>query len=166
MKLHISGDGTYLALIDTAKYKGFVGPLWSKIPRLLEPHFIEHMKNYIGLFWDTNLETNWVIEVMTEKVTTSGFREITGSVTVTNGFLAVLEYNALTNLAQFEKYTIEKYIKENVIPLENGNYTIRVIQLKDPESNFPDNIETNFIFEIIRSETLLPPWTEVPWSKL
>ena len=68
MKYYIKGDGSYLCIIDVNTYKCHVGPNWANNPKLLEPHFVEQMQEYSGLFWDTNLETSWLVEVQTEKI--------------------------------------------------------------------------------------------------
>lgn len=166
MIFNIHGDGSYLGLVDVGSYKGFVGPDWAKNPKLLEPHFIEQMQTYSALIWDTNLESDWMVEIKQENSNDSGFREVLGSIRVTKGRLAMLEYNSLSGLAQFENYTVEERMKENFISLENGNYQVRVIQKFDPKINFPDGTSTDFIIEIIKSDDLLSPWQEVPWSIL
>lgn len=166
MIFNIRGDGSYLGLIDVGTYQGFVGLDWAKNPKALEPHFIEQMQNYSALFWDSNLESNWVVEVKTVSDGDSGFREVSGSIKVTGGRLAILEYDSLTTLAQFEKHTLEEQIKDNFITLENGNYLVKIIQKFDPSTNFPDGTTTDFIIEIIKSDEVLPPWQEVPWSTL
>lgn len=166
MQYKIQGDGSYLALINPQAYKTFVGRDWAQNPKLLEPHFIEQMQNYSGLFWDTNLEADWIVDVMMQPTSESGFREVTGSIKVTNGQLVLFEYNALTMMAQFETNTTEKYIKNNTISLENGDYNVKIIQKNNPDEHFPDGTSVDFIIEIIAAETLQTPWQEVPWSKL
>ena len=166
MKYYIMGDGSYLGIIDVNTYKCHVGPNWANNPKLLEPHFVEQMQEYSGLFWDTNLETSWLVEVQTEKIDISGFREVSGSIKVTDGKLALLNYDSLTMLAQFEYQTIEEHIKDNFFDLENGNYQIRIVQLFDPKTYFPNGVSTDFVIDIQSIDVLLPPWNTVPWSKL
>jgi hypothetical protein len=166
MKLHIKGDGSYLGIVDINEFNGYVGSDWAENPRLLEPHFIEHMQKYAGLFWDTNLESDWVVEVAQERSDRSGFREFSAPLKVTNGKAAFLNYDSLTMLAQFEDEDIEKHIGDNLLDIENGDYNIRVIQLKDPELVFPDGTSTDFLIEITKTDSFLPLLSEVPWSRL
>jgi hypothetical protein len=166
MKYYIKGDGSYLSLIDPKQYKTFVGPDWANNPKLLEPHFVGQMQSYSGLFWDTNLETDWVVDVQKENQEASGYRKITGSIKVTDGKLAILEYDALSMLAQFEDYTVEKYLGDNVIEVENGDYQVKIVQLNDPETTFPDGESSDFIILLEKTDDVLPPLPEVPWSKL
>jgi hypothetical protein len=162
----IKGDGSYLGLIDVNTYSTYVGPDWASIPRLLEPHFIDEMQKYTGLFWDTNLESDWVVDLRIGLTEEQGFREITGSIRVKSGKLALFEYDSLSMMAQFEKYTVETELKDNFIELENGIYTVRIVQLENPEEVFPDGKATDFLIEFEKTDVLLPAWDTVLWSIL
>jgi hypothetical protein len=166
MIVDIKGDGSYLGIVDVGSYKGFVGKDWAKNPRLLEPHFIQQMCTYSGLFWDTNLESAWRVEVSMERSDKTGYREVQGSLVVTGGKLVILDYDALTMMAQFEEHTLERYVGDNAIVLENGNYDVRIVQVFDPKVHFSDGKSADFLIEVTKTNELGAAWGQVPWSKL
>jgi hypothetical protein len=165
----IVGDGTYLSLIDPLRYASFAGENWATNDRVLEPHFIEEMQNQSALVWATGFETDWRVEVREGISNETGYREQSGSIENSGDTLIMANYDALSMCAQFDN---EKVAEQDhgicKIPLPQGRYKIRVVQLIDPETyDFDENNRAaEFLLEYAKADSPMPAWTSVPWSSL
>lgn len=168
MKIHIDGDGSYLGLINFEKYKTFVSSNWADTPKLLEPHFIEHMKNHSAIFWDTNLDSDWVIDfrINENSKVSNYFRKFNSSIQVTTGSLYLLEYDDISKLAGDKDLTLEDCFNEQEIWLENGIYKVEILQLNNPRQVFSDGDSIDFIINANKTDEFKYTLDEVPWSLL
>jgi hypothetical protein len=169
----MSGDSTYLALVDTHQYESFVGPDWASNERLLEPHFIAQMGRNTMLAWETGSDAGWRIEIREGFSKTTGFREITGTIHLSAGEAFLLDYDDLSMAAQFEDNRLPgDDARERRFAAAAGLYDCRVLQLVDPKLYFSTNAyldparPSEFIIEIQPALAARPPRQEVPWSQL
>ena len=173
MIFDLSGDTTYLALVDTHQYESYVGPDWASNERLLEPHFIAQMQRQRMLAWETGSDAGWRVEVREGFSDASGFREMIGTIHLSMGEAFLLDYDDLTMSAQFENESLPgAEARERRFAAAPGIYECRIIQMIDPESYLltdacldPDRAP-EFIIEIRPAAVAHPSWQDVPWSTL
>ena len=164
--LNVTDDSGFLAVVVPAAYECFVSKNW-ELDQLFR-HFSAQMHRRALLIWGTGLEGFWGVEVRTDRSEVQGFREISGPIHVTGGAVLVTNYESLTMAAQFGDVALpEPHQRDQVVPLPDGDYCCRIIQMFDPEeessaeSNGPD-----FVVEFTRDSMLPPEWSDVPWFKL
>jgi hypothetical protein len=126
MKFDIADDSEFLGIVNTRLYKSFVKQDWEFND--IENHLINEMKNYSILFWKTDVENKWSVEVKeTNKINKNG---LTGSIKVTDEELYLINYESITMAAKYEDVKLpEKHMEEYRIKLSNGNYNINIIDL-------------------------------------
>jgi hypothetical protein len=117
-------DSGFLGIVNTHLYKTFVKEDWKYED--IEHHIINEMNNYSILFWKTDNEDEYSIELKEAKIKTNEKGYI-GSIKVTNEELFLVNYESITMAAGNENATLpEKHLKEYRIALPNGNYHIKV----------------------------------------
>ena len=133
----ITDDSGFLALVNAARYSGFVDRDWEH-DQLID-HFIAEMKKANLIIWVTGLENLWKVDIGTSLSSRAAFREFTRPIDVTDGRLYLTNYEDLTMSAQFEDISLPlEHNTDLVIPLDNGSYNITVRQLFDPNHYEPD----------------------------
>jgi hypothetical protein len=164
--LKVTDDSGFLAVVVPAAYEGFVAKNW-EFDQLLR-HFSAQMHRWALLIWGTGLEGFWRVEVRTDRSEIQGFREVSGPIRVTGGAVLVTNYESLTMAAQFDDVALpEPHERDQVVPLPDGDYCCRVVQLFDPEAedSSADANGPDFVVEFTRPEVLPPEWSQVPWFK-
>jgi hypothetical protein len=163
-------DSGFLALIDPDAYVGFVDENWS-FEQLCE-HFLSQMREHHLLIWDTGMEFVWRVCVALKPVEQSGFREVSGFITSTDGWLLLTSYDSLTMAAQFEDVTLPEPQERNLLfRVEPGMYRCRIVQLHnhdyipEPDSGIED-AEVHYIIELLRSQEPTEPWSAIPWFEV
>ena len=158
----VTDDSGFLAIIDPDAYAGFVQADWTL--DILQEHFKREMQNRHLLIWGTGLEHVWRIAVSLAPLTTTGFREVSGSISCSNGRLLLTNYESLTMAAQFADTRLpQRHEQDQIIQLPPGLYDCRIVQLSDPESSTPFEEDTNFVYEITQTTTARETWSEIPW---
>lgn len=165
----VTDDSGFLALIDSDAYESFVDTNWD-FP-LLITHFQEQMRQHRLLIWGTDMENIWTVEARFESVREEGFREQTGSIVISGGWLLLTNYEALTMAAQFEDVKLPEAHEHNqLIQVEPGNYRCRIIQLQDHayHTDADEQVDTkrgkaDYIIELLKVEHLAQPWPNIPW---
>ncbi len=161
MKYQIDDDSGFMGLIDNNTYFSFVDEDWS-FDQLMN-HLKNEMKKHSLLIWGTGSENTWNIEVNDNFSEKTGFREIIGNIVVTNKELFLINYESLSMAAQFKHVKLpENHMKDLKIELENGEYLVRIVQLKDPiDEKLTD--EYDFLIEFKKTKIIENEWDKIPW---
>ena len=118
-------DSGFLGIINTHLYKPFIQEDWKYED--IENHLINEMKNYSILFWKTDYEDEYIIEINEIKNNKKNGDEFIGSIKVTNEKLYLINYESITMAASYGDTKLpEKHLQEYVIKLPNGNYDIKI----------------------------------------
>jgi hypothetical protein len=164
MPFEVTDDSGFLAIIDPDAYRGFVGAGWTW--KAIQEHFAREMRERHLLIWGTGMEHFWRIDVSVAPTRAVGFRDLTGSITASQGRLLLTNYESLTMAAQFPTVTLpQAHEKEQILSISPGLYDCRIIQLSDPESDAPFEEPVNFIYEFTRAKSPRESWSEIPWSE-
>jgi hypothetical protein len=163
----ITDDFGMLAIVNAARYSGFVDRDW-EADQLLE-HFIAEMKKADLVVWATGLENLWTVDIGPTPSSRPAFREFTRPIEVTDGRLYLTNYEDLTMAAQFEDISLPlEHNTDLVIPLDNGTYTVTVRQMFDPDHYKPDP-QDDAGFEIVIAPATpdgsAPPIEKIPWHR-
>lgn len=164
--LQVSDDSGLLALVVPADYESFVSKKW-KLEQLLS-HFKSQMARRTLLVWGTGLEGFWNVKLMRTKSKAKGFREVVGPIRVTGGALLLTNYESLTMAAQFNDVKLpEKHQEDLLVPLADGEYQCRIIQMFDPdqEESAGDD-KPDFVVEVLKTDHEIAAWENVPWFEI
>jgi hypothetical protein len=161
----IPDDSGFLALVDPDTYESFVNEDWGFDELFL--HFKNQMQEQRLLIWGTGAEELWRVQVRFSTSAVRGYREVDGSLVVTNNRLLLTNYDALTMAAQFQEIILpEPQHADSVISIPTGAYHCRIVQTTDPTIERPSNTSLvyDFVVEIVSMTGVLPVWTAVPWA--
>ena len=162
MSFQITDDSGFLALIDPDQYISFVDEDW-EFDQLIA-HFKEQMKEHNLLIWHTGREDIWNLKINNKITEQKGFREIIGQIKVKNK-LCLVNYEDLTMAAQFKDEILPlNHNKDLIIPLEEGNYRCRIIQMSDPE-DWETKPEFDFTIELEKNDNFRNVWSSIPWEE-
>ena len=164
MKVQVTDDSGFLALIDPDAYSGFVAEDW--VLEALVARFHQEMAARHLLIWGTGQEGCWTVEVSLSRAVEAGIREVTGSIVATNGRLLVTNYESLTMVAQFSDLALpEPHQTALVIEVPSGLYRCRVVQHALEAANWAEGCDAEFRIELQPTELAEPPWAKIPWSE-
>jgi hypothetical protein len=173
MRISIDDEDGIIAIVNAARYFGFVDPDWEL--QQLKQHFISEMNNNNLIVWRTNIYGGtWNIEMRERPSAEKAFRQFEKTISVTRGELYIASYTDLTMAAQFEEERIPSTVNADVrIEIANGEYNFTVRQMFDPaeydESLSEDAVDdsSRVHFEIItlpvRINEAGPKTTAVFW---
>lgn len=162
--LQITDDSGFLALVVPSAYESFVGSEWT-LEQILS-HFNAQMEQRSLLIWCTGMEGLWNVEVRLTKSDVGGFREVSGLLEVRGGSLLLTNYESLTMAAQFEQVSLpEEHQRDLLLPLPDGAYTCRIIQMIDPTQEEPaGDGRPHFVVELSMASGPRAVWEKIPWS--
>ena len=161
VKFKISDDSGFLAIFNPAKYSSFVGGEW-ELDELLN-HFEDQIKEKNLLIWGTGGFGDYEVEIRSGMTAFEGFRSVTGTIGVSEGVLYLINYESLTMGAQFEDIKLpEKHLADLAIPLENGAYNCRIIQVNNPYQ-YSSNDHADFILELEKCGGKTFERDQIPW---
>jgi len=172
MKLKITDDDGFIALVNSANYQSFVGEDW-QFDQLMK-HFVDQMNVGNIIVWQTSNDGggNWLISFQEHPFNTPAFRQFEHLIKVTTGQLFLSNYSDLTMAAQFSDISIPAAHNADLkIELENGWYKVIVRQLFDPDNalqHFEIETDENVSFELIITpshELVNQPVNKVYWSE-
>ncbi len=158
MKLNITDDDGFIAIVNGARYQSFLEENW-QLDKLMS-HFVDQMNIGNIIIWQTSNDGggNWCVKFQEEQSTTPAFRQFTQSINVTSGELFLTNYSDLTMAAQYSDVPIPSVHNTDLkIELENGFYEVTIKQLFDPSNcweYFDDQNEDIIAFEVIISPSL------------
>jgi len=164
--LEVTDDSGLLALVVPAAYESFVDRDWTFDQ--VFAHFRAQMGRRSILIWGTGSEGVWKVDVQLTKSEANGFREVSGPLEVVGGNLLLTNYESLTMAAQFDDVTLpEKHQEQLLVELPDGNYSVRIIQMFDPEQeDSAGGDRADFVFEVLEATGEVPPWELTPWFKV
>ncbi len=162
--LEILDDSGFMALIVPGAYASFVAEAWDF--DVLRSHFVRQMAQHSMLIWGTGLEGTWRVDLRIDGPEIRGFREVSGPLRVEGGSVLVTSYDSLTMAAQSRETTLpQPHERDQLVAIEDGNYTCKVVQMFDPNENeSAPAASTDFVILLSRSAHPLPEWTEIPWQ--
>jgi hypothetical protein len=138
MRVHVGGDGSNLALVDTRAYRSFVGADWCE-DGLLYKHLAAEIGQAHALVWAVGFESDWKVDIEAGHSTERGFRAFVGDIVNTGNSLHLVNYDSLTMAAQFDDILLpDEETADYEIALPSGAYRIRVVQMFDPASAWLD----------------------------
>ena len=146
--LEIFDESGIFALVDASRYRTFVDADWS-LDQLVK-HFRAQSKS-IAVWYGGDVGGGTMTVLIRDEITDqTGYRESETSIVVTAGVLHLASYDALTMAAQFDDEEIPSASETDLsIPIANGEYTVRIVQMYDPENG--DDLaegEPAFIIEL------------------
>lgn len=159
----VTDDSGFLALVVPATYGTFVSSDWTFDQ--LFAHFKTQMVRRSLLIWATGSARNWTVDIVLQPSKAKGFREITGPILVTGGSLLLTNYESLTMAAQYGDVTLpEKHQTHLLIPVPDGTYTCRIIQIRNPDDDDASGTDSpDFMIELHKSATPSDRWETIPW---
>jgi hypothetical protein len=161
--LEIPDDSGFLALIVPGMYASFAAKTWDF--ELLRSHFRRQMARHSMLIWGTGLEGMWRVDVQVDGPDVRGFREVVGPLHVQGGSVLVTSYDSLTMAAQIPDVSLpQAHERDQFVPLPDGDYICRVVQLFDPNACESTGGESRDFVIILRASTRpVQKWSEIPW---
>ena len=153
MKLKITDDDGFIALVNSATYQSFVDEDW-QFDQLIS-HFVNQMNERNLIIWQTNDNGggDWLVSFQEQQSTNRAFREFSQLINVTDGALYLTNYSDLTTAAQFYDSTIPAVHNADLkIELENGVYKFSVRQVVNPhdlDQDFETDGDESISFEIV-----------------
>ena len=164
MRLEVTDDSGFLALIDPDGYSGFVGAGWDAGQML--DRFSREMAARHLLIWGTGQEGGWTVSVSFAMSQLTGLREVRGSIVSTKGRLCVTNYESLTMAAQFSDVTLpERHQAGLVVTVAPGSYLCRIVQLSMVASGWDRAVPPDFLVELRPEPVLEPVWGKIPWAE-
>lgn len=133
MIFDIPGDGQYLALIDAARYVGFVREDWTL--KQLQAHAVRQMAQLNALVWSTGFEADWRVQWRAGITDEPGYHEISGTRRCCGGTLHLAHFDSLTMAAQFADHVLPD-ADCIALTLTPGLYQVRIGQRVSPSAYF------------------------------
>lgn len=164
-KFEITADAGFLGLVNPSLYKAFVGED-GDFEQIKQRIIQESNKGHL-LFWGTEVPNTWTVRVCTEPIAAQEVRSIEGKIKVSHSNLYLLNYEALSEAAQFHDEDLAN--SDYLISLENGVYDVLIRQLLNPEK---DTITEEALgFELVLQKSTSPAseilnqFSSLIWSK-
>jgi len=163
VRLELTDDSGFLALIDPDAYSGFVGPDW-QLNRLFEV-FHEHMARRAMLLWGTRPDGGcWTVEVSMAGVSPRGTREVWGTIRASQGRLCVTNYESLTMAAQFDDVALpEAHDADCVWNVEPGLYDCHIVQVSQEPRMWDRAASPDFCLRLYATAEPRRAWVRIPW---
>lgn len=164
MRLEVTDDSGFLAMIDPDAYRGFVGDDW-ELGQILD-HFTREMAERHLLIWCTEQSGGWTVDVSFDPSQVVGLREMQGSIVFTSGRLLLTNYERLTMAAQFSHVTLpESHQADLVVPVTPGSHHCRIVQLSMEAHEWDRTMPPEFLLELRHDSVLEPSWERIPWAE-
>jgi hypothetical protein len=163
VRLQVTDDSGFLALVDPDAYSGFVGADWSLEEVLAR--FREQMAARRLLIWGTGQEGCWTVDVSVRGDAGAGVRDVFGSIVSSSGRLLLTNYESLTMAAQFPDVTLpERHQADLVLAVPSGPYLCRVVQHALSDGGWEEGCAPEFTVLLEPEAALRPPWVTIPWA--
>jgi hypothetical protein len=166
MHYEITDDTGAIAFVDPDAYESFIAEEWTV--EQLDEKFKAQMSQKHLLIWETGMENIWRVQVDFAKTHVRGFRDATGPIVATQGRLLLTSYDSLAMAAQYNDVRLpEPHELDQVISVPPGEYHCRIIQMYDFDPLWREphqELDVDFVIEIIAGNDLAPVWREPPWA--
>jgi hypothetical protein len=163
MRVQVTDDSGFLALVDPDTYSGFVGKNWQLEDVLTR--FRQEMAAGHLLVWGTGQEGCWTVDAAVRDDPARGIREVAGSIVCSRGRLLVTNYESLTMVAQFADMTLpQAHEADQVLEVPPGLYACRVVQHVLKASNWEEGCAPEFTLSLRSVDTATLPWDRIPWA--
>jgi hypothetical protein len=165
MRLQVTDDSGFLALVDPDAYSGHVRRDW-QLEELLQ-RFREEMAARHLLIWGTGQEGCWTVDAAVRNNPAPGVREVAGAIDCSRGRLLVTNYESLTMVAQFADEPLpQAHELDCVLEVPPGKYACRVVQTVLEASNWEEGCMPEFTLSLRAVESHeTPPWDLIPWAE-
>lgn len=164
--LQIYDDSGFIGIVNSEKYQSFVHEDWELDQLLLRFVQQTNLKNCI--IWSVGTQNLMTVRLARTKSSEISYREASTSIKVTTGELFLTNYTDLSMAAQFEDEQIPSTHNSDLkIKIPNGEYSVLIRQMFDPQSYDWENMPKN-CFELIFSDSTNQPsidLTDVIWWK-
>jgi len=163
MRLQVTDDSGFLALLDPDAYSGFVAEDWA-LDALFD-RFREEMAARHLLIWGTGQDGSWTVQVLVGDHATPGVREISGSIISSRGRLLLTNYESLTMAAQFPDIVLpEKHQASLLIAVPAAHYACRVVQHAMQDQGWREGCAPEFTLVLTQATERIRSWEHVPWT--
>ena len=158
-EIQIVDDSGLLSLVDCSAYESYLSEDWDYEGTL--SLFVKQMAKKSILVWDCrDGGGSYTIKVRNKITAESGFKETIGSIKATENSLHLVSYDSLTMAAQYSDEKLpSKHEQEFIIPVSEGIYKIRLVQMHNPEKTFEQPL---FLLEYELGDS--PIWSSVAWQ--
>jgi hypothetical protein len=162
VRLQVTDDSGFLALVDPDAYSGFVCADWD-VKQLLG-RFEREMAERRLLIWGTEGEGCWTVEVSFDPRQDAGVREVRGSIVSTRGRLCLTNYESLAMAAQFPDVTLpEPHQADLALAVAPGAYRCRIVQRSLVGGAWDAVKPPEFLVELLPDPVLEDVWRKIPW---
>jgi hypothetical protein len=163
VKLEVTDDSGFLALVDPDAYAGYVAQEWT-LDDVIE-RFQQEMAARHLLIWGTGQEGCWTVEVLPHVHPAAGAREVSGSIVSSRGRLLVTNYESLTMAAQFQDIVLpEAHQRELLFHVSPGSYLCRIVQHRLEAGNWTKGQVPEFSIGLEAVADMAAPWERIPWA--
>jgi hypothetical protein len=152
-------DSGPIVLVDAPSYT--TSSLKTGSTNKLMGHFAIQMQRGSILVWDcADGGDDYRVRVGEGLNAQSGLREVTGQIISTGNRLHLSSYTALTMAAQFSEHGIpDKRGEGTATPVAPGAYSVRIVQMHDPNEIDDWNEQPHFLLEMEPGDA--PMWSDV-----
>lgn len=163
MKYQLFDEDGIIGIINGDRYEGFVSKDWEL--EELTGLFIQQMNEQNLIVWKAgDYGNDWNIKIVDKATSNKAFRTLKKTIEVTSSELYLINFTALTMIAQFEDNTVKRVCKdEQKIKLENGIYNVTVRQMFDPDEDEIEDEDTTHFELIFNKQTQTNTTEEVFW---
>jgi len=148
MKYQLFDEDGIIGIVNAEKYNGYISEDW-ELNELTEL-FVQQMNEQNLIVWKAaEYGNNWNLEIRETASNHQASKTFKKTIEVTSDELYLIDYTALTMIAQFENESVKKQCKESLrLDIKNGIYNVIIRQMFDPE-NIEEEEEDKIHFEII-----------------
>jgi hypothetical protein len=131
--IHVGGNAQFIALIDAARYEGFIEDgEWGSGSKLVT-HLRQQAQDLRVVLWSTGMERDWKVQVHIGAPSISVEQQRVGLIRASSEQLHLVNYDSLTMAAQFDDHRLpDEVTARYVIPVAAGNYLLTLQTLCEP----------------------------------
>jgi hypothetical protein len=163
MRVQVTDDSGFLALVDPDAYSGYVREDWvleEILRRLREEMAARHL-----LLWGTGRQGCWTVDAAVRDDVARGVREVIGTIVSSRGRLLLTNYESLTFVAQFAGEPLpQPHETGQVLEVPPGLYACRIVQHVLEAANWQAGCAPEFSLSLRAADSATPAWDRIPWA--